>query len=115
MTDGAYLYHPTEHFSARLKKIRTHDPSGHKRIMDVVNRLLRNPSDADGQMHGDHRGKFKKYVGRGEYRIIYLFCDLCRKAQRHLPKDCDSCSPVPDNSVVFFDVFHKNENKKLPY
>jgi len=81
----------------------------------VVERLLIHPEDADGQMRGHHRGTFKKYVGRNEYRIIYYYCELCRKANRRLAKACEHCETIPDHSVVFFDVFHKNESHKLGY
>lgn len=110
-----YVYQPTSHFLVRLSRIKAHDPAGHKRIKSVIDRLLRNPADADGRMHGAHREKFKKYVGRGEYRLLYYYCELCRKAERHLPDICESCTAVPDNSVIFFDVFHKNEKEKLHY
>jgi hypothetical protein len=110
-----YLYQPTEHFSFRLKKIKGHDPGGYARIRNVIDRILVNPDDADGQMHGAHRGKFKKYVGRREYRLIYYYCELCRKANRRLADVCDQCETIPDGSVIFFDVFHKNEKEKLNY
>lgn len=110
-----YLYQPTEHFLERLAKVRDADPAGHRRIMSVVDRLLENPGDADGRMHGPHRDKFKKYVGRREYRLLYYYCELCRKANRRLPATCRDCARMPDNSVIFFDVFHKNEKEKLHY
>jgi len=110
-----YLYQPTARFSARLKKIKAYDPPGYKRIRSVIDRMLVNPADADGQMHGAHRGKFKKYVGRREYRLIYYYCELCRKANQRLAEVCESCEIIPDRSVVFFDVFHKNEKEKLDY
>ena len=108
-----YLYQATEHFSDRLNRIKEQDPTGYKRIRKVIDRMLVNPDNADGQMHGAHRGKFKKYVGRGEYRLIYYYCELCRKANRRLADVCEGCEAIPDRSVVFFDVFHKNEKNKL--
>jgi hypothetical protein len=108
-----YLYQATEHFSDRLNRIKEHDPAGYKRIRKVIDRMLLNPDNADGQMHGSHRGKFKKYVGRTEYRLIYYYCELCRKANRRLAVVCERCEAIPDRSVVFFDVFHKNEKNKL--
>jgi hypothetical protein len=60
-------------------------------------------------MHGPHRGAFKKYVGRREYRIIYYWCELCRKANRRLKEVCERCSAIPDRSVIFLNVYHKNE------
>jgi hypothetical protein len=111
----AYVYRPTEHFMSRLEKIRHHDQEGYGRIMKVVGRLLEHPDDSDGRMHGRHRVKFKKYVGRGDYRILYYYCELCRKAEHRLREECRSCSSLPDNSVIFFDVFHKNEKERLHY
>jgi len=110
-----YIYQPTQRFSARLKKISAHDPPGYKRIRNVIDRLLVNPDDADGQLHGANRGKFKKYVGRKEYRLVYYYCELCRKANRRLADVCEACEAMPDRSVIFFDVFHKNEKAKLGY
>jgi hypothetical protein len=111
----AYLYQPTDHFLNRLKKIKEQDRHGYERIKKVVERLLVNPDDADGQMRGIHRGTFKKYVGRRDYRLIYYYCELCRKANRRLETTCEDCKTIPDRSVIFFDVFHKNESTKLGY
>ena len=110
-----YLFVPTEHFKARLSRVETHDPPGYGRIMAVIERLLRNPADADGRMHGPHRGTFKKYVGRREYRLLYYYCELCRKANKRRREICENCTSIPDKSVIFFDVFHKNEKQKLHY
>jgi hypothetical protein len=115
MPTESYIYHPTPHFTARLQRVRRIDPAGHDRILAVIDRILGNPEDSDGVMHGAHHGKFKKYVGRRDYRILYYFCALCRKAGRRLTAVCDNCEKMPDNSVIFFDVYHKNEKEKLGY
>ncbi len=107
------LYRPTEAFSRKLEKVKHSDPLGYKRIRQVVERLITEPDDADGKMHGLYRGRFKKYVGKGDYRIIYYWCKLCRKENRRLEKECDDCQTIPDNSVMFFDLYHKNEMKKF--
>jgi hypothetical protein len=107
------LYRPTEHFSRKLEKVKLSDPPGYKRIRQVVERLIAEPDDADGKMHGLYRGRFKKYVGKHDYRIIYYWCALCRKENRRLEKECDDCPVIPDNSVIFFDLYHKNEMKKF--
>ena len=108
-----YIYYPTVHFKVRLERIKQRDPSGHIRIKEVINRLLDFPDDADGRMVGIHHGKYKKYVGRSAYRLIYYFCELCRKKNRELAVRCEQCDSIKDNSVVFFEVYHKNESKKL--
>jgi len=107
------LYQPTDQFSRKLEKVKRFDPSGYKRIRQVIERLLAEPNDADGKMQGIYRGRFKKYVGRRDYRIIYYWCELCLKENRRLEKECESCKVIPDNSVIFFDLYHKNEMKKF--
>ena len=108
-----YLYQPTEQFSRKLAKVKLSDPPGYKRIRQVVERLIAEPDDADGKMHGLYRGRFKKYVGKKDYRVIYYWCKLCRKENRRLEKECDDCQVIPDNSVIFFDLYHKNQMKKF--
>lgn len=104
-----FTYNPTEAFMAKLNKIKKQDPPGHDRILRVINRLLRSPGDADGKMQGIHHGRLKKYVGRRDYRLIYHWCEECRKENRRREERCDKCSEVDNHSVIFFDVYHKNE------
>ena len=103
-----FIYHPVRQFTEKLEKISRYDPTGHERIRQVIDRLLENPGDADGWMHGAHQGRFKKYVGRRDYRLIYHWCERCRKEARKL-EHCGACGEVNDHSVVFYDVYHKNE------
>ena len=105
-----FSYYPTPGFSAKLEKIEKYDKKGHARILDVIARLLENPADADGWMHGGaQHGRLKKYVGRRDYRLIYHWCEICRKEGKKLAEQCGFCSQVEDNSVIFFDIYHKNE------
>lgn len=108
-----FTYFPTPAFAGKMAKIEKHDPSGHTRILSVIDRLLNNPSDSDGWMHGEYHGRLKKYVGRSDYRLIYHWCELCRKEGKKLAGQCGFCLQVRDNSVVFFDVYHKNEANRL--
>ena len=105
----AFSFFPTPVFAAKLAKIEKYDPPGHTRILDVIDRLLHSPADADGWMHGIDIGRLKKYVGRRDYRLIYHWCELCRKEGKKLEDQCGFCHEVKDNSVIFFDVYHKNE------
>jgi mRNA-degrading endonuclease RelE of RelBE toxin-antitoxin system len=113
MDESAYQFKPTKQFSEKFKALKSADPSGYKRISKVIERLLVNPDDADGKMHGLYNGRLKKYVGRSGYRIIYYWCELCRKENRRLKNDCDNCSKIPDHSVIFFDVYRKKDRKKM--
>ncbi|MBI9091887.1 MAG: toxin [Desulfobacterium sp.] len=107
------LYQPSGQFTRKLEKVKQSDPRGYKRIWLVIQRLLVKPEDADGKMHGVYQGRFKKYVGKRDYRLIYYWCKLCRKENRRQDKACDDCDVIPDNSVLFFDLYHKSEMKKF--
>jgi hypothetical protein len=93
--------------------VKSTDPFGYQRIQKVIDRLLIEPKQADGKMTGLTNGRFKKYVGRRDYRIIYYWCQLCRKENRRLNKNCDDCPRIPNNSVIFFDLYHKKDQKKI--
>ena len=96
-------------FTKKLENVKLRDPLGYDRIIMVKDRLLVNPNDADGKMHGLYNGRFKKYVGKSGYRLIYYWCELCRKENRRLDKVCDNCKEIPDQSVIFFDIYHKSK------
>ena len=104
-----FEYHPVHAFIAKLHRIEKRDQPRFSRIKKVIERILLNPEDADGRMHGTHHSRFKKYVGRKDYRLIYEWCELCRKLDKKIEDRCGNCGEVPDHSVVFFDVYHKNE------
>ena len=111
----SFHFHPTPQFERKLERLRGQDPAGYERVREVIGRLLADPADADGKLHGPHRGKLKKYVGRSEYRIVYAWCRSCRKANEHLEEACPSCGTIPDSSVVFLDLYHKSDAKRLGY
>ena len=113
MNDASYLYTPTKLFTEKMENIKLTDPSGYERINKVIDRLLINPNDADGKMHGLYNGRFKKYVGRKGYRLIYYWCELCRKENRRLDKVCENCNVIPDKSVIFFGLYHKKDSKRI--
>lgn len=108
-----FHYYPTHDFTAKLTRLEKHDPSGLERVLKVIARILENPGDADGRMRGLHHSRFKKYVGRSSYRLIYEWCELCRKTEKKLEHRCEDCHRLPDHSVVFFDLYHKNEAPSL--
>lgn len=109
----ANLYRPTELFRRKLAEVEASDPPGHARIVKVIERLLVEPDNGDGKMHGLYHGRFKKYVGRSDYRLIYYWCRLCRKENRRLDESCDDCEKIPDHSVIFFDLYRKSEAKRF--
>ncbi len=110
-----FVYFPTPQFAAKLEKIQKQDPPGYRRIYQVIQRLLLYPGDADGQMRGVHHGRLKKYVGRRDYRLIYEWCRICHKKSNRMADQCSHCDRVPDHSVIFFDLYHKNEIAHLKH
>ena len=113
MENEHYLYRPMPHFERKLDNVHQTDPQGYSRIQKTIDRLLVDPGNADGKMRGLYNGRFKKYVGRRDYRLIYHWCRLCRKENARLEQKCDGCDTIPDNSVIFFDLYHKSDKKKL--
>ena len=103
-----YQYYPTELFATKLSRVKKTDTMGYQRIRKTIDRLLNDPSGADGKMKGVYHGRLKQYVGRRDYRIIYYWCARCLKENRRL-----HCGPVPNNSVIFFDIYHKKDKKKI--
>ncbi len=107
---NVHHYQPTEHFTKKLSHLKKVDPRGYTRVRKTIDRLLQEPGDADGKMIGIYHGRLKKYVGRRDYRIIYYWCVLCVKENK---KRQDNCDTIPDNSVIFFDIYHKKDTKKF--
>ncbi len=113
MNNHTLYYEPTDLFAKKLKQIKTTDPTGYQRIQKVIDRLLNEPNQADGKMTGLYNGRYKKYVGRRDYRLIYYWCLLCWKENRRLDKNCENCQTIQDNNVIIFDLYHKKDQKKF--
>lgn len=110
-----FSFQATSHFARKLADLARNDPSAHRRVKGIIDRILERPQENDGQLHGIHRGRLKKYVGRSGWRLVFDWCRACRKANRRQAEACELCGTVPDNSVIFFDLFHKNEAARLGY
>ncbi len=108
-----HFYYPTNHFKRQLEHLERDDINSFKRVSKVIDRLLVDPTNADGKMRGIYDGRLKKYVGRADYRIIYHWCSQCRKEKMHLTNSCGQCGKIPENSVIFFELYHKKDMKKL--
>lgn len=113
MENEKFVYWPMPHFSKKLAEVQHVDPPGYARIHKIIERLLDDPSNADGKMKGLYNGRLKKYVGRKDYRLIYYWCRLCHKESTRLARKCEGCNHPPENSVIFFDLYHKSDKKKL--
>ncbi len=101
-------YQPTDTFTKKLAQLQRFDPIGYKRIKKTIQRLVQMPQDADDKMHGLYNGRLKKYVGKKDYRIIYYWCNHCRKENKKRVRNCADCiddrqgyTVIPNNSVIF--------------
>lgn len=106
-------YLPTDLFARKLQRLERSDQIGYSRVSRVIERLLIEPQNSDGKMKGIYNGRLKKYVGKKDYRIIYHWCRQCRKDKVKMSGKCVGCDEIPDNSVIFFDLYHKKDMKKL--
>lgn len=113
MENIQFTYKPMPYFTKKLSQVEQADYKGYVRINKVIERLLQDPANGDGKMRGFYNGRYKKYVGRKDYRLIYYWCHHCRKENKRLEQKCDGCDTLPDNSVIFFDLYHKSDKKKF--
>lgn len=91
------------------KQIKSIPPSDLKRINLVISRLVNNPDNHDGTLGYDRAGKFKKYVGKSGYRIVYYYCEKCIKLQHEEMMGCENCKDVPENSLILFEIFRRSQ------
>lgn len=116
LAEHRYEYKETEKFAKSIKKIQRLDQVGFLRIKKIIDRLLDNPKLSDGSLHGDKKGQFKKYVGESGYRLIYTWCEECKRLNFQEKNDCSTyCDLFPQNTIIFMDVFHKQDFRKLGY
>lgn len=109
------IYGPSKQFDKELNKIKENDPPIHKRIKNKIDYLLNNPESYDRVLKGDKRCKLEKYVGRGLIRIVYNWCENCRRCNCNIVNKCIDCENKPDNTLILFDVYYKNEARKRGY
>ena len=99
----------TEQFAKVVDSKKKRDRAMVAAMKDAVEEVLASPERHDGALKGNQRGRFKKYVGRSSYRIVFTVCAWCRSMDRHQdPKArCEFCDETSDNTVVFFHAFKK--------
>ncbi|MFH1957535.1 MAG: toxin [bacterium] len=107
-----YKYQETKQFSESIENIKGQDL---KRIQKTIDRLLDTPDLTDGPYHGEHRGKFKKYVGKSGFLLVYTWCERCIKNRLQEYLNCAFCGTISEKSVIFFDVVKKADAYKNGY
>ena len=71
MDEFVYQFNPTKQFSEKLEALKSADPSGYIRVRKVIERLLVNPDDADGKMHGLYNGRLKKNMWVSAATVLF--------------------------------------------
>lgn len=98
------IYDESLLFAEKLSKIKRKDSVTFKRVKKTIEKLLINPAGYDRALQGFHRCKFEKYVGRELARIVYTWCENCRKYDCAKVNECDDCEKKADNTLRLFDV-----------
>jgi mRNA-degrading endonuclease YafQ of YafQ-DinJ toxin-antitoxin module len=112
---GRLIYDESDKFADKIKYIQKKDPETFRRIKAVINRLLVTPTIYDHPLQGEKKCKFVKYVGKNLARIVYNWCENCRRSNSVEVNQCADCTSKPDNTLRLFDVYYKNEANKLGY
>lgn len=95
----------TRVFKKKLKKM---DKPIRKRIKDLVDKILKNPTHNTPFLKGPKlRGKRK---GRaGSYRVSFAICGECRELGHTKFNDCYECEKHKDEEIIFFDCGHRDK------
>ncbi len=60
---------------------------------------------------GDLKGKWKMRVN--DYRLIYAYCQDCKKYKHQSLNSCYGCGTKGDDALIFFDVIHRSNDYEL--
>ena len=74
-----------------------------KAVQKKVDMIVRNPLALGEPLKGNFRGYLSSPV-RGNFLIIYLYCQACRRKGDDEVVLCDDCAQCPDNTVKFVDM-----------
>jgi len=109
------IYDESKTFAKRIKKIARKDPINFRRIQKTIDRLRLNPDKYDKALQGDSRCRFEKYIGRDLLRLVYTWCENCRKFNCVKINKCEGCGSKSANTLRLFDIYYKQDAGKLGY
>jgi mRNA-degrading endonuclease RelE of RelBE toxin-antitoxin system len=98
-------------FKKHLDKLTKKDGNLKKRLLERINEMsAEKPLSQIGYI-GELKGKWKMRVG--DYRLIYAYCDDCKKHKHQFLNSCYGCGAKEDNALIFFDVIHRSNDYEL--
>jgi len=74
------------HFKERFKKKRDH--------------ILKSPIELGEPLQGNLNG-LRSFPFAGNFIIVYIVCEECRRLQQQDKNRCLQCGQIPDNAVIF--------------
>ncbi len=101
----------SDDFQKHLEKLTKRDGALKKRLLQRIQEMTtEKPASQIGYI-GDLKGKWKMRVG--DYRLIYAYCEDCRKYKHEILNECYRCFEKDDTNLVFFDVIHRSNDYEL--
>ena len=97
-----YDYRAVAHFDNKMKKFKS-SKFRFNNIIEAINTLQNNPYYNSERLDGEYKGK-RKHEFRGNYRLIFVICEECRKLKHTRYNGCSNCGENKDNTLVLFDV-----------
>lgn len=87
-------YHP--YIKSCLKKY----PNLKERFRKKGNYILKNPFELGEPLKRNLNG-LRSFPFAGNFIIIYIICEECRKLDHQKINKCLKCNEIPENSVIF--------------
>lgn len=79
------------------------DKSNVSQIEKTVKKIVENPTRKPVYIRGHRLLKMRS----GDYRILYIVCELCQNEGMQDFYGCQECDSIPDNAVIFVFVGHR--------
>jgi mRNA-degrading endonuclease RelE of RelBE toxin-antitoxin system len=98
----------SDKFREPLKKLTKKDEHLKKRLLDQIMEMEKEPPFSQVSLIGDFTGKWKMRVG--DYRLLYAYCQDCKKHKHQSYNNCLDCNTKKDNTLIFFEVFHRSND-----
>ena len=97
----------SDDFADHFRKLTKKDGNLKERLQSKIEEMKTEKPRNPLEFVADLKGKWKIRVG--DYRILYAYCEDCQQKGYERLNQCLDCGAKSDNSVVFFDVFHRSK------
>jgi mRNA-degrading endonuclease RelE of RelBE toxin-antitoxin system len=98
-------------FKKHLDKLTKKDGTLKNRLLERIGEMSKEQPQSQIGYVGELKGKWKMRVG--DYRLIYAYCQDCKKHKHQNHNMCYGCSTKADNALIFFDVIHRSNDYDL--